>query len=62
MIDSLSLAVHAFARSVLRSFSVDDTLLHWEVNLSTRFRGPLFSVKMSPVRLKNIYLVINTGH
>ena len=49
MIDSLSMAVHAFVSRVSRSFSVDETLLPREVNLSTSFREVPSSVEMSPV-------------
>ena len=38
MIDSLSIAVHAFVSRVSMSFSVDETLLPRQVNLSTSFR------------------------
>ena len=38
MIKSLSIAVHAFISRVSMSFSVDETLLPWEVNLSTSLR------------------------
>ena len=51
MIESLSIAVHAFVSCVSTSFSVDETLLPWEVNLSTSFREVPSSVEMSPVRL-----------
>ena len=45
MIDSLSIAVHAFARRKLISFSVDKTLLPRHMNLSTNFREPPFMIK-----------------
>ena len=48
IIDNLSIAVHASASRILMSFSVDEMLLPNEVNLSTNFREPSFSVKMSP--------------
>ena len=48
MIDSQSIAVHAFAKRKLMSFSLEDTLPPRYVNLSTNFREPLFRVKMSP--------------
>ena len=38
MIDGLSIAVHAFVSRVLKSFSVDETLLPRLVKLSTSFR------------------------
>ena len=49
MINSLSIAVHAFVSHVSMSFSVDETLLHRYVNLSTSFREVPSSVEMSPV-------------
>ena len=49
MTNSLSIAVHAFASHVSMSFSVDETLLPWQVNLSTSFRELPPSVEMSPV-------------
>ena len=49
MTDSLLIAVHAFVSPVLISFSVDETLLPRSVNLSTSFREPPFSVKISPL-------------
>ena len=52
MINNLSIAVHTFASRILISFSVDETL-----NLSTRFREPLFSVEMFLFRLKHMYSV-----
>ena len=55
MIDSLSIAVHAFARGILTPFSVDKTLLPRCVNLSSIFRGSSFKVEMAPSRLKHMY-------
>ena len=49
MIDSLSIAVHAFVSRVSMSFSVDEILLPRLVNLSTSFREVPSSVEMSPV-------------
>ena len=46
MIDNLSIVVHAFARRILMSFSVDETLLPRYMNLFTNFREPSFCVKM----------------
>ena len=48
IIDSLLIAVHAFANLVLMSFSVDSTLLPRYVNLSTSLRGVPSRVEMSP--------------
>ena len=45
--DDLSIAVHGFARSILISFSVDETLLPRYVNVSTNFRESPFRVEMS---------------
>ena len=47
MINNQSVAVHAFARHIVMLFSVDETLLPRYVNLSTDFREPPFTVKMS---------------
>ena len=51
MIDSLSIAVYAFVSRVSMSFSVDETVLPREVNLSTSFREAPSSVAMLPVWL-----------
>ena len=51
MIESLSIAVHAFVSHVSMSFSVDETLLPRLVNLSTSFRDSPSSVAMLPVWL-----------
>ena len=48
MIDSLSIAVHAFVSRMSMSFSVDETLLPKLVNLSTSFRELPSSAEMSP--------------
>ena len=50
MINSLSITVHAFARRVLMSLSVNEMLLPRYVDLFTNFRKLLF-------RLKNMYSV-----
>ena len=57
MIDSLSIAAHAFVSRVSMSASVDETLLPRQVNLSTSFGELPPSVEMSPVGLKHIYSV-----
>ena len=54
MIDNLSIAVYAFPRCMLTSFSVDEILLPWYVNLSTYFRGLLHKVEMASSRLKHM--------
>ena len=59
MTESLSLAAHAFANRVSMSVSVDETLLHKQVNLLTSFRELSFSVETSPVWLKHIYSVLS---
>ena len=46
MTNSLFIVVHAFARHVLMSFSVNVTLLPRLVNLSTRLRDPHFRVEI----------------
>ena len=56
MIDSLSIAVHAFVSRVPMSFSVDETLFPRLVNLSTSFREVPSSVEISPACLKHIYI------
>ena len=48
MIDSLSIALYAFAKRILTSLSVDETMLLTYVNLSTNFREPPFRVDMAP--------------
>ena len=58
MIDSLSIAIHAFVSRVSMSFSVDETLLIRKVNLSTSFRELPFRVEISPLWLKHIYSVL----
>ena len=61
MTDSLSIAIHAFARRVLMSFSVDETLLPKWVNLFPSFRDPPFCVEMFPFWfwLKHMYSVLS---
>ena len=59
MIDNLSIVVYDFASCISMSFSVDEILLWRYVNLSTNFRGPPFSVAMSPFWLKHIYLILS---
>ena len=61
MTDSLLTVVHAFASRVLMSFSVDEMLFPRYVNLSTSFREPPFSVKMSPFWfwLNHMYSVLS---
>ena len=51
MIESLSIAVHAFISRVSIPFSVDETLLPRYGNLSTSFREAPSSVVMLPVWL-----------
>ena len=58
MIESLSIAVHAFVSRVSMSFSVDETLLPRKVNLSTSFKEVPSSVEMSPFLLKHINSVL----
>ena len=49
---SRNIAVLAFASHILMSFSVDETLIPREVNLSTSFRDPPLSAEISPFWLK----------
>ena len=60
IIDSLSRAVHAFARRMLTAFSVDWTLLRGYVNWSTNFKTLPFTILIAPSRFKwsNIYIYI----
>ena len=48
MVDSLSIAVHAFVSCMSMSFSVDETLLPRLVNLFTSFREVPSCVAMLP--------------
>ena len=48
MIDTLSIAVNGFTRHILTSLLVDGMLLLRYMNLSTNFRGLLFTVEMTP--------------
>ena len=57
MIDSLSIAVEAFAWSILTSLTVDKTLMMMYGNMSN-LREPPFKVEMSPSRLKHIYFIL----
>ena len=57
MIDSLSI-VHAFARHILTSLSIDGILLPRYMNLFTNFRALLFRVEMAPSQLKHMYSVL----
>ena len=59
MINSLLIAVHAFASRVLMSASVDETLLPRKVNLSSGFRELRFRVEMSALCLKHLYSVLS---
>ena len=54
IIDSLSIAVNAFAGRILISLSVDETLPPRYVNLSTNSRGRPFWVEIAPSRLKHV--------
>ena len=57
MTDNLSIAVHDFASRMSMSFSVDETLISWRMNLSTSFGELLFSLEMWPLWLKHMYSV-----
>ena len=58
MIDKLSIAVHAFAMSMLTLLSVDEILLPKYVNFSTDFKGLPLSVEMTLSRSKYMYSVL----
>ena len=60
MIDSLTIAVHAFARNILTSLSTDETWLPRDVNLSSNFWGPPFTMQTTP-RLKLMYSVLSAS-
>ena len=49
MTDSLSRADYPFASRVLMSFSVDEMLLPWSVNMSTSFWETPFNIDMPPL-------------
>ena len=57
MINSLSIAVHAFARHALMALSVDETLLLRYMNLFTNFRELPSKMEMSPTWLKYMYSI-----
>ena len=59
MIDNLSVAVPAFDRSILMSFSVEEMLLLRYVNLSTKFKEPPFRVIEFPWIL---YVLLKTDN
>ena len=58
MIDNLSTAVHAFARYMLTSLSVDELLLPRSGNLPIYFRGLPLGVMIAPSHLKHMYSVL----
>ena len=58
MLKILLIAVHAFARYILISLSVDETLLPRYMNLSTNFPELLFRVEISPSWLKHMYCFV----
>ena len=58
MNNSLSIAIHAFARRILMSISVDATLLLRNIICPANFREWPFTVEMSPSRFKNLYSVL----
>ena len=59
MTDNLSIAIHAFATSVLVSFLVHKTLLPWCVKLSTSFRETPFIMEILPLWLKCMFSVLS---
>ena len=58
MIDNLLIAVHAFARCMLTSFSIDEILLLRYMDLSTNLRALPLRVEMVPSHLKCILCFI----
>ena len=60
MIDSLLISVHAFARRVLMSLSVDEILLPRYMNFSTNLRELSLRVEMSLSWLKHMYSILST--
>ena len=59
MIDDQSIAVYAFARRKLMSFSADEMLLLRYMNVSINFREPPFRVEVSSFWLKHMYSVLS---
>ena len=55
MIHSLSMEVHAIARHILTSLSVDETLLPRYMKLSINFWGTPFRVEIAPFHLRHMY-------
>ena len=62
MIDSLLIAVQAFARCILTSLSVDETLLLRYVNLSPNFAVLLIRMEMAPFYLNYMHSVFVCIH
>ena len=58
MINNLSITVHAFARRISTSFSVDEVLLPRYVIFSSNFIGLPLRVEVTPSRLKHIYFIL----
>ena len=56
--DSLSVVLHAFARHILTSLSVDEMLVSRYVNWPINSRGLPLRVEMAPFCLKHIYCFI----
>ena len=60
MINNISsIAVHAFARCIPMSLTVNETLLPRYVSFSINSREPLFRVEMSPSWLKHVCSVLS---
>ena len=59
MINNLLNAVHAFANRILKSLSVDETLLPKYMNWSINFTGLPLKVEMAPSTLKHMNSVLN---
>ena len=58
MIDKLSISVHAFAGSILKSLSAVKTLLPRYMNLSISFRGLPSRLEIFPSQWKHIYSIL----
>ena len=61
MIDNLSTALHAFTIRLPMSFSVDETQLPKNVNLSTSFREPTFNVELALFLLEQMFFALSAS-
>ena len=55
---NLLIAVHTFAKHILTSLLVDETLLSMNMNLSTNFRGLPYRMEIASSQLKHMYSVM----